>query len=108
LSKASSFDVATKRSVLPKTKWLFKVKSNAVVNLNGAVNERHPAKRPFGTKAGSKFWVPLGLVARHNKLATNGLHGIRMQPKISSASGAKFDQIKCAGKYPVDVPSHIM
>lgn len=81
---------------LPETEPALEINDGITVNLECARDERNPAKRTFGSKAGSKARASAVGIARCDELAADGLHSVGMQAEFRSASSRESDQIECS------------
>lgn len=81
---------------LPETEPALEINDGITINLECARDERNPAKRTFGAKAGSKTWAAAVDIARSNELTANRLRRVGVQSEFGSASRCQLDQIKCS------------
>lgn len=81
---------------LPETEPALEINDGITINLECARDERDPAKRTFGAKAGSKTWAAAVDIARSNELTANRLRRVGVQSEFGSASRCQLDQIKCS------------
>jgi len=94
LHECSSLELTFDLSAFPKTISLLQIHHDGTVDSNCSRHNRNPAQGPFCAIACPKTRGATILIARLHKLATHGLHGVRMQAKIGSAARSQHDQIE--------------
>src|SRR6516225_3299391 len=91
LRKRSAFDFAIDRTAIPKPIVAFEIDHGVAVDLDGASGSKwNPAERLLSTPARP----PLGRIAAHRKLPTDGIHSVAVQAEQRARSGGELDQVE--------------